>query len=181
MQPSRKTLSNIKATGLAPDYFADSVRDIDFALLRSKGVRYLVLDVDHTLTFYNTLDIDPETAAYLLNQKEQGRLDGIYIASNSRRDLTPIAGALEAVIIRPSRFKRRKPRTRFFSRIIETIGCKPEEAVMVGDKLVMDVWGGNRAGMYTVLVTPLGRDMLFDRIIQRRFWNKRYLKKHRSQ
>lgn len=180
MHPSRYSLQNSKATGLAPDYFADSVRDIDFKQLHARGIRYLVLDVDHTLVLYKAMEIDAPTAQFLHEQREAGYIQDIYIASNSRRDLSRIADALEATIIRPSRFKRRKPKQRFFDEVIKAVGCKPEQAVMVGDKLVMDIWGGNRAGMYTVLVSPIGPDMLFDRIIRRRFWNKQYLKRKRG-
>jgi HAD superfamily phosphatase (TIGR01668 family) len=179
MQASRKTVQNSKATGLVPDYFADSVRDIDFKRLHARGIRYLVLDVDHTLVHYRAMEIDAPTAQFLHEQRECGLVAGIYIASNSRRDLSAIADALDATIIRPSRFKRRKPRPHFFSAVVRAIGCKPEQAVMVGDKLVMDIWGANRCGMYSVLVSPIGQDMLFDRIIRRRFWNKQYLRRKR--
>ncbi len=180
MQASIKTLSNIKATGLTPDYFADSVCDIDFKLLHTRGIKYLVLDVDHTLVLYRAMDIDAATAQYLHEQREAGYIEGIYIASNSRRDLGRIADALDATIVKPSRFKRRKPRKQFFESVLQTIGCVPAEAAMVGDKLIMDIWGGNRAGMHTILVSPLGQDMLFDRIIRRRFWNRQYLKRKRG-
>lgn len=180
MQASISTRDGRKAAGLTPDYFADSVCDINFKLLRERGVKYVVLDVDHTLVLYRAMEIDAPTAQFLHEQREAGYIEGIYIASNSRRDLSRIADALDATIVRPSRFKRRKPRQRFYRAILDTIGCKPAEAVMIGDKLIMDMWGGNRAGMYTVLVSPLGKDMLLDRIIRRRFWNKQYLKRKRS-
>lgn len=180
MHPSRKAVQHRKATGLAPDYFADSVCDIDFKVLHERGIKHLVLDVDHTLVLYKAMEIDAQTAQFLHEQREAGYIEAVYIASNSRRDLSKIAEALEATIIRPSRFKRRKPRLHFFDEVIKAIGCTPAQAVMVGDKLVMDIWGGNRCGMYTVLVSPIGPDMLFDRIIRRRFWNKQYLRRKRG-
>jgi len=51
--------------GLVPDYRADAVRDIDFDKLRRRGVRYLALDVDHTLVPFHGVDVDDETVVFL--------------------------------------------------------------------------------------------------------------------
>lgn len=164
--------------GFLPDYLADSVGDIDFGLLRRRGVRYAVLDVDHTLAVYRANELAPETIRFLNAQVGQGRLERLFIASNSRRDLRTIAASISARVIRPNRLQR-KPSQAYYHKLLKTIGCKPEEAVMIGDKLFNDIWGGNRAGMYTVLVKPLGPDMLVDRLLLRRYWGERYLRRHR--
>lgn len=178
MQPSVKTTLGQKATGLAPDYFVDAIKDIDFQVLKSRGVKYLVLDVDHTIVLYQEIELDPKTRDFLNEQVSKGLIEGIFIASNSQRNLAGIADVIRAKVIRPKGLTR-KPAKKFFNQILATIGCKPHEAVMVGDKLIMDVLGGNRAGMLTILVAPLGPDMLFDRIIRRRFFSKLHLRKYR--
>jgi predicted HAD superfamily phosphohydrolase YqeG len=48
---------------------------------------------------------------------------------------------------------------------------------MVGDKLLFDVWGGNRAGLVTVLVQPIGPDQWFDRVVRIRFWERMVLRR----
>jgi HAD superfamily phosphatase (TIGR01668 family) len=161
--------------GLVPDYQVGAIREIDFGGLRQRGVRYLVMDVDHTLVPLHGLDIDAVTVKILNELRERGVVDGLYLASNSSRDLSAIAGAIGAQVITPRGFIR-KPRRAYFRRVLQTIGCRSEEAVMVGDKLLFDVWGGNRAGLVTVLVSPIGPDQWFDRIIRRRFWEQRVLR-----
>jgi putative hydrolase of the HAD superfamily len=52
-----------------------------------------------------------------------------------------------------------KPDKKIFSTALKKLGVKPEEAVMVGDRIKTDIAGGNRIGMKTVLLK----------------WNKRYL------
>lgn len=162
-----------------PDFLVDTVADIDFAVLRRLGIRYLVLDVDHTLAAYRSLELDEATVGLLRSWTDDGLVDRIYIASNSRRDLRPMATSIGAEVIRPS-WLQRKPSKVFYRKVLQSIGCRPEEAVMVGDKLLNDVWGGNRIGMYTILVRPVGPDILIDRILLRRFWGERYLRRHRQ-
>ena len=165
-----------KARGLLPDYFADAVADINFDVLRERGVRYLVLDVDHTLAVYNSLELEKPTMDFLCSLRERGVVDGIVIASNSRRDLRPMAASIDAQVVRPGRTQR-KPSKAFYTRVLDIIECRPEEAVMVGDKMFNDIWGGNRVGMYTILVKPIGPDVLLDRVMMRRLIGERYLQR----
>jgi len=51
-----------------------------------------------------------------------------------------------------------KPDKKIFSTALKRLSVKPEEAVMVGDRIKTDIVGGNRIGMKTILFK----------------WNKRY-------
>jgi len=58
-----------------------------------------------------------------------------------------------------------KPDERIFRVALERIGLKPEEVVMVGNRISKDILGGNRLGMKTVLYK----------------WNNRYSEKIASE
>jgi HAD superfamily hydrolase (TIGR01450 family) len=47
-----------------------------------------------------------------------------------------------------------KPHPPIFEMALERLGCRPPEAVMVGDSLTTDIAGGRAAGMATVWVDP---------------------------
>jgi HAD superfamily hydrolase (TIGR01450 family) len=47
-----------------------------------------------------------------------------------------------------------KPHAPIFEMALERLGCRPSEAVMIGDSLTTDVAGGRAAGMVTVWVEP---------------------------
>lgn len=49
-----------------------------------------------------------------------------------------------------------KPHAPIFEMALERLGCRPPEAVMVGDSLTTDIAGGRAAGMATVWVDPGG-------------------------
>jgi FMN phosphatase YigB (HAD superfamily) len=44
-----------------------------------------------------------------------------------------------------------KPHRRIFERALELVGARADEAVMVGDRLLADIWGAKRLGMRAVL------------------------------
>jgi hypothetical protein len=178
MQISRPREDNGKANGLVPDYFSDGVLNIDFNTLREQGVRKVALDVDQTLAHHQGIEVTPEIAEYLNKQVADGVIEEIIIASNSLRDLSAFSERLDAKIVVASA-RVRKPRRKYFDEVCRVAGCKPNEMAMVGDRVLTDILGGNKAGFVTVLVAPHGPDMWLDRLILRRFWGARYLKRHK--
>ena len=171
--------NHTKARGLIPDYMVAGVADIDFAGLYGIGIRCLVLDVDHTLVRYNTALLDDTLRDFLLAQKRAGYIEQICIASNSNRDLSSIASSIGAQTLRAGRFIK-KPSRLYFGRLLKELKREPHEVVMVGDKLLTDIWGGNRAGLLTILVNPIGPDRLFDRLLMTRWWGRRYVRRFRK-
>jgi predicted HAD superfamily phosphohydrolase YqeG len=71
----------------------------------------------------------------------------------------------------------RKPNPLFFEYVLGELDAKPEETVMIGDRLHADVLGGNRMGMFTVYVKKHGPiDYWFDWLLLTRLREKRRLK-----
>jgi FMN phosphatase YigB (HAD superfamily) len=48
-----------------------------------------------------------------------------------------------------------KPHAAIFRRALELSGVPPSDAVMVGDRMVQDVWGAKRLGMRAIWRRPL--------------------------
>lgn len=175
-----RELKRQKSTSsFVPDYMASSLTDVDFQLLKKRGVRFVAIDADSTLVRYRSTNIAPKIKAHLAKQKKY--IKDWCIASNRvTNNLHIISKALHAPVV-PTGIIARKPRQRYFRRVIEHFQARPEEIAMVGDKLLADVWGGNRAGMVTVWVEHLGDDGLQDRIIRVRDWEQRIIKKRLKQ
>ena len=73
----------------------------------------------------------------------------------SETEITPGAGAVLAFIeaaadVKP--FIVAKPEPVMFQQALARLGTRPEETVMIGDRLETDIEGGNRAGLKTILV-----------------------------
>jgi FMN phosphatase YigB (HAD superfamily) len=61
-----------------------------------------------------------------------------------------LADAIDGVVSSHS-LGWQKPHRRIFERALEIAGAQPDEAVMVGDRLLADIWGAKRMGMRAVL------------------------------
>lgn len=166
-----------------PDFSVDSVLNIDFEMLKQLGIKHVLFDLDLTLRRANAKEIEAEIITYLVEMHAQGHVESLNLASNSLHKLQRFSEPLGARIFQPFRKGGRlirKPNRLFFDRIIAELGAEPSEIVMVGDKATFDVAGGNKAGMWTILVKPQGRDLFHDKLLFIRFREKRLLKAARA-
>ena len=155
-----------------PDFMAESVLDIDFELLKKRGVKYIAFDADSTLVPFRGRVLSKKSEKFL--KIKRPLFKSWCIASNRViDDLKPLAQKIDAHLIQASLFNR-KPQKRFFQRVIDYFKPKdPSEIAMIGDKLIADMYGAKRMGLTTVWVERIGNDGLHDRVIQtRRFERK---------
>ena len=134
-----------------PKMRAASVTEIDTVALREQGFECLLLDLDNTLLPWK----DPNLPESSKRWVESARLAGMKpcLVSNTHypRRLNRIAGELGI----PAVAHALKPRRHGFDKAAALVGCELERAVVVGDQLLTDIWGGNRIGACTVLVNPI--------------------------
>ncbi len=139
-------MSNI----FVPKTFVDSVFDINTEMLREKGIKAFVFDIDNTLATYAMPVPDEKTALWLKELQAQGF--GVCFASNNSEKR--VKAFAESVGI-PYISRAMKPLKRHLMRACRNMGASPGETALVGDQLFTDVCGGNRMGMYTILVKPI--------------------------
>ncbi len=65
----------------------------------------------------------------------------------------------------PGLSRANKPSRRAFLQALALLNSRPETTAMIGDQVFTDVLGGNRLGLFTILVVPLcDRDFFLTRI-----------------
>lgn len=143
----------IKQTKLYyPDYLADTILDIDGDALQLSGITHLVFDLDNTLIHGGLKRVSKEYAAKIAVLQRQGFT--VLIGTNTRRDISIIQSLLGVSVIQPNGLAF-KPLRSFFEEVIAAAGTMPKHIAMVGDHVINDIIGANRAGLTTVLVdTP---------------------------
>ena len=144
---------------LVPDYLFDSIYTIDIERLRARGVTLLLADLDNTLIPYSQKMPTDDIRAW------RDRLDAagitLFLLSNSRKPGRAKRFA-EALGI-PYMGHAGKPRSGGFNRAMAQMGKKPQETAIVGDQIFTDIWGGNNAGVMTLMVKPIEFGTLFRR------------------
>lgn len=121
--------------------------------LASKGVKAVLLDLDNTLVPWQRHEIS-ESVWDWLQELKQCNIK-LCLISNTRFGgrLKKISEELEIPYIRHAW----KPGKRGFLSALKELDVTPEDTVMVGDQMFTDVLGGNRMGIYTVMVQPIAR------------------------
>lgn len=152
----RSNLPAVKhpTSSIRPDFIAASVDAIDFDLLRAKGIEACFIDLDGTTVSRGTFDVDKKVIYSL----KQSRLP-IFIATNrpKSRELKNLMVDLSALgVVHPVGVYA-KPTKRYYKRALAAHNLKPHQVVMIGDRYFQDVFGSNRAGLYSLVVFKVGK------------------------
>ncbi|WP_223067200.1 YqeG family HAD IIIA-type phosphatase [Paenibacillus caui] len=133
-----------------PKLRVNTVFDIDLEDLYAKGYRGIITDLDNTLVGAKDPLATPKLAAWFENVKRYG-FKLVIVSNNNLKRVSAFATPLNIEYV----YKARKPSGAPFHRAMNMMGLKPEETIVIGDQLMTDVYGGNRRGLFTVLVLPI--------------------------
>ena len=151
---------------LRPDLYVPSTRHIDFDYLKAQGIKGICFDLDNTLVPWDAKE--PPTALLLWLKEIREAGFSLFLVSNAvTKRLLYFAGLLGIEGIA----KAGKPRKKAFKRALKELNLPAHQVALVGDQLFTDVLGGNRMGLFTVLVSPLSKQEFvgtrFMRILER--------------
>lgn len=144
----RKSLKYLKN-----GYQLDSIVNLKAEFLEQEGILYLVLDFDGVLASHGKPQMHEDVVAWLDDFVTKFAEDRIFILSNK-----PTQERLEY-------FKKYYPKIRFISgvakkpypdgmnKIIEIVGCQPNELALVDDRLLTGCLACIIAGSYPILIT----------------------------
>lgn len=138
---------------LSPAQMVDSVYDIDLEELKKQGIRGIIADLDNTLVPWHSCEIPCALEDWFCKVRNAGFKIAV-VSNNTPSRVEEFSSRLGVTCIA----KAVKPRRGAFRRIAADFGFAPQEMAVVGDQLFTDILGGNRCGMYTILVTPISRD-----------------------
>lgn len=149
---------------LRPDLILGSVLEVTPAFCAERGLRGLMFDADNTLVPRSHYHPSPATARWLGELRAAGL--ALCILSNSRH--VGKVAAMGQAFGMPAVSLARKPARSGFRRALALLGTAADQTAMVGDQIFTDILGGNRAGVTTILVTPLHhRDFVLYRPLRR--------------
>jgi HAD superfamily phosphatase (TIGR01668 family) len=128
---------------------SDSVFSVDYGVLKKKGARLLIFDVDDTLTWHRGR-LEEKTLRLLRKLSKNFRIS---VFSNCedrrRRQVAQMLSGLDLYIAPMGG----KPGKDGFIHIMEHFKIKPEGTVMIGDRMGTDIWGAYAVGIrFRILV-----------------------------
>ena len=131
----------------APDMKYKSITDIPLDQLKEHGIKGLLFDLDNTITEWHKDDVAEGIRQWLLYLQEQG-FSACIVSNNNKQRVKKLAGQLGL----PCLFSAAKPRRKSYRQAAALLKLQPQQLAMVGDQLLTDVLGGNRAGLTTIFV-----------------------------
>ncbi len=134
---------------LCPNLYVESLHCIDLSHLRDIGVLGIVFDIDNTVTMWGSKEVSPTTLKWLEDAKAYG-FRVCLLSNNRKARIDDISHMLNI----PSA-KGFKPFGSAFRSALCVLGTSPRETTIIGDQIFTDILGGNRAGLYTILVQPM--------------------------
>ena len=147
-----------------PQLVVPAVTVLTPGFFRERGLTAALLDLDNTLVLWHGTTVEPAIADWVRELKAAGMR--FCLASNTHRPqrLQVLAEALDV----PYELGLAKPRPSGLRRCLERVGTAPAATAMIGDQVFTDIWGGNRCGLYTILVRPMSaREFIGTRVISR--------------
>ncbi|MEW5921990.1 MAG: YqeG family HAD IIIA-type phosphatase [Bacillota bacterium] len=135
---------------LCPRLYVSSVQQIDLKGLKNEGIKGIITDLDNTLVPWNEDAHYPEAVAWLQKIKDAGFAVCI-VSNNHPRRAKTLAGIIDVPFI----WQAVKPRRHAFRQALRLMNLKPAQVAVVGDQVFTDILGGNRLGLYAILVRPL--------------------------
>lgn len=136
---------------LRPDFQYEALKDISVEHLKREGIRGLILDLDNTITPWNDRTLTQEVIDWFQEIKSAG-IKACIVSNNRLPDrVSAVADVLDILYVHNAA----KPRKKAFLMGIEELAVESSEIAVIGDQLFTDVFGGNRVGLKTILVTPI--------------------------
>ncbi|KAB3537357.1 YqeG family HAD IIIA-type phosphatase [Alkaliphilus pronyensis] len=135
---------------LTPDLYVESIFHLNLQKLKDRGVKGLIIDIDNTLVAWDIKFASEETKKWLLKLLDDGFK--VCLVSNNTEDRVVV---FNEELKLPAIHRATKPRRVPFKRAMEKLGTNIGNTAVIGDQIFTDVLGGNRMGLYTVLVVPI--------------------------
>jgi len=135
----------------APAHAVESLEAIDLDQLWEQGKRLLLLDVDNTIVAWKQENFSPTVLGWISRAKDMGFQ--ICIISNTRR-IARLARIRETLGVETVR-GRFKPSRAMFRLALIRFGRSRDQAIMIGDQMMTDILGANRAGIDAIWVRQM--------------------------
>lgn len=152
---------------LYPNAYFEKVQDITIQFLIKNKIKALILDVDNTLIDKQE-NLSEDVIKWVKEIKGQGVKMHILSNTNRKSKVERVANTLQLNY----EYFGMKPLKIGFNKVRKTLNEDSSRIAVVGDQIFTDIIGGNRAGMFTILLEPISKKEYWYTIWKRPIENK---------
>ena len=134
-----------------PRLMTEKTTDVTPELLRSRGIKLLMLDFDNTIVPYTTTVPTPEMEAWLADMNALPDIQ-LCIVSNSRNDRVPKFCRERGIGVITH---AKKPFPKGIRECLVKYDIPASRAALIGDQIFTDTLGANGAGVMPILVKAI--------------------------
>ena len=132
-----------------PDEWLDSAYVIDYEQLYKEGYRGLIFDIDNTLVPHGAPADDRAIA--LFDRLKRIGFSCCLLSNNQLPRVKSFNDQVNVFFIENAH----KPSTKNYKKAMQMMHTDEQTTIFIGDQLFTDVYGANRAGIRTILVSPI--------------------------
>lgn len=148
-----------------PKEWFDSAYSLDYRKYYEMGYRGVIYDIDNTLVPHGA-DAD-ERAVMLFEELRSIGFDVCLLSNNKKNRVERFNKSVNANYI----FKAQKPYSKNYYQAAAMMKISVKSVLCIGDQLFTDIYGGNLAGIHTILVNPIDKKEEIQ-IVLKRFLEK---------
>lgn len=137
---------------LHPDHRFREVIEITPEFLAEAGITGVLVDIDNTIVPWRGENPSDEIKEWFRRLKD-AEISVALLSNAGGPRAERMSETLGVPVIAPAK----KPLMSGYRRGLETLKLAPERVAAVGDQVFMDVLGGNRSSLTTILVEPVSR------------------------
>lgn len=141
----------------------ESVFMIDADDLKQRKIEGIIIDIDNTLVAWETKEADEKVIDFIRYLLGKG-FKICMISNNTRKRVEKFNETLGL----PAIHKAGKPKTAPYLKAMELLDTHRYNTAVIGDQLFTDIFGGNRLGLFTILVTPISpKEFIWTRFVRK--------------
>lgn len=133
-----------------PYEYVEDVFSINYKVLRDKGFKGLIFDIDNTLVPHGA-DSTEQVDALFAKLNAMG-FTTLLLSNNNRQRIERFAANIDTLYIEEAS----KPHPASYLKAVEKMRLNNDEVVVIGDQLFTDIFGANRSHLPSILVKYIG-------------------------
>ena len=147
---------------LIPKIHVNSPYELDIEVLKKNSIEGIIIDIDNTLVPWAEKYADQRVVELINKLIDKGFK--LCILSNGTKNRVSV---FNKDLKLPAVHNAAKPSRAAFKKALRLLGTKPQNTAVIGDQIFTDILGGNRLGLFTILVVPQSsKEFLWTRFVR---------------